>query len=148
MRSAAAHRALQQLLARRSFVAAGRPSTGFPRGRPVRLRCPPSSSPATPISFSCSLAAGCAQRRLVTSVFPAAPHPRRRFSDGVGVRAAQVNDPGAIDSPLMQAMEKKIKEQLNADIVVVKDSYGDGRHVRNANHLLVSPRFPSCILQP
>ncbi|MCD7461692.1 Protein bola4, chloroplastic/mitochondrial [Datura stramonium] len=36
---------------------------------------------------------------------------------------------GSIDSPLMQSMEKKIKEQLNADTVVVKDAYGDGRHV-------------------
>ncbi|KAK9120313.1 hypothetical protein Syun_017930 [Stephania yunnanensis] len=27
-------------------------------------------------------------------------------------------------------MEKKIKEQLNAQVVVVKDAYGDGRHVR------------------
>lgn len=29
----------------------------------------------------------------------------------------------------MQSMEKKIKEQLDADTVVVKDAYGDGRHV-------------------
>ncbi|XP_060204144.1 protein BOLA4, chloroplastic/mitochondrial-like [Lycium barbarum] len=35
----------------------------------------------------------------------------------------------SFDSPLMQSMEKKIKEQLNADTVVVKDAYGDGRHV-------------------
>lgn len=41
----------------------------------------------------------------------------------------QANDPGSIDSPLMQSMEKKIKEQLNADLVTVKDAYGDGRHV-------------------
>ncbi|KAL5724550.1 Protein bola4 [Ranunculus cassubicifolius] len=26
-------------------------------------------------------------------------------------------------------MHNKIKEQLNADLVVVKDAYGDGRHV-------------------
>lgn len=26
-------------------------------------------------------------------------------------------------------MEKKIKEQLNADQVIVRDAYGDGRHV-------------------
>ncbi|XP_010266421.1 PREDICTED: protein BOLA4, chloroplastic/mitochondrial [Nelumbo nucifera] len=49
----------------------------------------------------------------------------RRFSVG----ATQVNDSGAIDSPLMKSMEKKIKEQLNADLVIVKDAYGDGRHV-------------------
>lgn len=41
----------------------------------------------------------------------------------------QVNDPGSIDSPLMQSMEKKIKEHLNAESVSVKDAYGDGRHV-------------------
>ncbi|KAL8095512.1 uncharacterized protein LOC141693433 [Apium graveolens] len=41
----------------------------------------------------------------------------------------QVNDPGSIDSPLMQSMEKKIKEHLNAESVTVKDAYGDGRHV-------------------
>ncbi|KAJ8537039.1 hypothetical protein K7X08_035440 [Anisodus acutangulus] len=35
----------------------------------------------------------------------------------------------SFDSPLMQSMEKKIKEQLNADTVIVKDAYGDGRHV-------------------
>ncbi|PSS04602.1 hypothetical protein CEY00_Acc20458 [Actinidia chinensis var. chinensis] len=41
----------------------------------------------------------------------------------------QVNDSGSIDSPLIQSMEKKIKEHLNADSVLVKDAYGDGRHV-------------------
>ncbi|CAM8983035.1 unnamed protein product [Rhodiola kirilowii] len=49
----------------------------------------------------------------------------RRFSAG----ATHVNDPGSIDSPLMQSMEKKIKEELNAEHVSVKDAYGDGRHV-------------------
>uniref|UniRef100_A0A5B7BIN4 BolA-like protein 1 n=1 Tax=Davidia involucrata TaxID=16924 RepID=A0A5B7BIN4_DAVIN len=39
------------------------------------------------------------------------------------------NHSGSIDSPLMQAMEKKIKENLNAESVTVKDAYGDGRHV-------------------
>ncbi|XP_010933003.2 protein BOLA4, chloroplastic/mitochondrial isoform X2 [Elaeis guineensis] len=46
-----------------------------------------------------------------------------------GVRAAHVSDSGSIDSPMMQSMEKKIKEQLDADVVIVKDAYGDGRHV-------------------
>ncbi|PIA33798.1 hypothetical protein AQUCO_04000097v1 [Aquilegia coerulea] len=51
---------------------------------------------------------------------------RRSFS----VKSStQVNDSGSIDSPLMQSMQNKIKEQLNADVVVVKDAYGDGRHV-------------------
>ncbi|XWS58670.1 hypothetical protein CRYUN_Cryun08bG0054700 [Craigia yunnanensis] len=48
-----------------------------------------------------------------------------RFS----IKATRVNDPGSIDSPLMQSMEKKIKEDLNAESVVVKDASGDGRHV-------------------
>ncbi|OAY41818.1 protein BOLA4, chloroplastic/mitochondrial [Manihot esculenta] len=49
----------------------------------------------------------------------------RRFT----VKAANVNDAGSIDSLLMQSMEKKIKEELNAESVTVKDAYGDGRHV-------------------
>ncbi|XVF56678.1 hypothetical protein PTKIN_Ptkin06aG0139700 [Pterospermum kingtungense] len=49
----------------------------------------------------------------------------RRFS----IKATHVNDPGSIDSPLMQSMEKKIKEHLSAESVIVKDASGDGRHV-------------------
>ncbi|XVE62373.1 hypothetical protein DITRI_Ditri06bG0113200 [Diplodiscus trichospermus] len=49
----------------------------------------------------------------------------RRFS----IKATHVNDPGSIDSPLMQSMEKKIKEHLDAESVIVKDASGDGRHV-------------------
>ncbi|XWS57987.1 hypothetical protein CRYUN_Cryun09bG0220400 [Craigia yunnanensis] len=49
----------------------------------------------------------------------------RRFS----IKATHVNDPGSIDTPLMQSMEKKIKEHLNAESVIVKDASGDGRHV-------------------
>lgn len=52
-----------------------------------------------------------------------------RKRDFCSVRATEVSDSGSIDSPMIQAMEKKIKEQLNADAVVVKDAYGDGRHV-------------------
>ncbi|XP_057430490.1 uncharacterized protein LOC130723449 isoform X2 [Lotus japonicus] len=52
--------------------------------------------------------------------------PIRKFSS----RATNINDAGSVDLPLMQSMEKKIKEQLNADSVIVKDAYGDGRHVR------------------
>ncbi|KAJ4953121.1 hypothetical protein NE237_029953 [Protea cynaroides] len=44
-------------------------------------------------------------------------------------RATQVNESGSVDSSMMQSMEKKIKDQLNADAVTVKDAYGDGRHV-------------------
>ncbi|XP_008797968.1 protein BOLA4, chloroplastic/mitochondrial-like [Phoenix dactylifera] len=46
-----------------------------------------------------------------------------------GVPAAHVSDSGSIDSPMMHSMENKIKEQLDADVVIVKDAYGDGRHV-------------------
>ncbi|XP_011009228.1 PREDICTED: sufE-like protein, chloroplastic [Populus euphratica] len=50
----------------------------------------------------------------------------RRFS----IEATRdVNDAGSIDSPLMQSMENKIKEELTAESVSVKDAYGDGRHV-------------------
>ncbi|GLT59754.1 hypothetical protein SLA2020_325550 [Shorea laevis] len=44
-------------------------------------------------------------------------------------KATHVNDAGSIDSSLMQSMEKKIKEHLNAESVVVRDASGDGRHV-------------------
>ncbi|KAJ4849912.1 hypothetical protein Tsubulata_011722 [Turnera subulata] len=49
----------------------------------------------------------------------------RKFTTG----ASHVNDAGSIQSPLMQSMERKIKEELDADSVSVKDAYGDGRHV-------------------
>ncbi|XP_052731126.1 protein BOLA4, chloroplastic/mitochondrial isoform X1 [Vigna angularis] len=45
-------------------------------------------------------------------------------------RATHVNDAGSVDLPLIQSMHNKIKEQLNAESVTVKDVYGDGRHVR------------------
>ncbi|KAL9681211.1 hypothetical protein QQ045_012992 [Rhodiola kirilowii] len=45
----------------------------------------------------------------------------RSFSAG----ATHDNDPGSSDSLLMQSMEKKIKEELNAEYVSVKDAYGD-----------------------
>lgn len=50
--------------------------------------------------------------------------PHRSF-----VRAINVSGPGAVDSPLMKSMQTKIKEDLNAESVTVKDAYGDGRHV-------------------
>ncbi|XP_057841347.1 uncharacterized protein LOC131051014 isoform X2 [Cryptomeria japonica] len=52
------------------------------------------------------------------------------FRHGFCVRATEVSEPGSVDSPMMQAMQNKIKEQLNAEEVIVKDAYGDGRHVR------------------
>ncbi|XP_076899332.1 protein BOLA4, chloroplastic/mitochondrial-like [Bidens hawaiensis] len=45
------------------------------------------------------------------------------------ITAGVTNGTGPIDSPLMQSMETKIKEELNAELVTVKDAYGDGRHV-------------------
>ncbi|CAL9230666.1 unnamed protein product [Arabidopsis halleri] len=44
-------------------------------------------------------------------------------------RSSQINDAGSIDQTLMQSMEQKIKEQLNAESVTVTDMSGDGRHV-------------------
>ncbi|XP_015869763.1 protein BOLA4, chloroplastic/mitochondrial [Ziziphus jujuba] len=44
-------------------------------------------------------------------------------------RATNADDAGAIDSPLMNSMQNKIKKHLNAETVTVKDAYGDGRHV-------------------
>ncbi|KAM7504979.1 hypothetical protein LguiB_003883 [Lonicera macranthoides] len=54
------------------------------------------------------------------------------FNRSLSVRATthQVNNSGSIDSPLMQSMQKKIKEHLNAESVTVVDANGDGRHVR------------------
>ncbi|ESQ41750.1 hypothetical protein EUTSA_v10014786mg [Eutrema salsugineum] len=49
----------------------------------------------------------------------------RNFS----TRSSQINDAGSIDQTLMQSMEQKIKEQLNAESVSVMDMSGDGRHV-------------------
>ncbi|KVI07558.1 BolA protein [Cynara cardunculus var. scolymus] len=46
---------------------------------------------------------------------------RRSVSTGV---TSPSNGSGPIDSPLMQSMETKIKEQLNAEIVTVNDAYG------------------------
>lgn len=40
-----------------------------------------------------------------------------------------ISEAGSIDPPLMQSMENKIRDELNAELVTVKDAYGDGRHV-------------------
>ncbi|GAB2300488.1 hypothetical protein Dimus_034533 [Dionaea muscipula] len=53
------------------------------------------------------------------------PRPR-----GMGTEAkGHISSQGSIDSSSMHSMQKKIKEQLNAEIVTVEDAYGDGRHV-------------------
>ncbi|XP_062082897.1 uncharacterized protein LOC133789161 [Humulus lupulus] len=54
---------------------------------------------------------------------------RRKIFTSTPIRAAHVNDAGSIDSPLINSMQIKIKEHLNAESVSVKDAYGDGRHV-------------------
>jgi hypothetical protein len=46
------------------------------------------------------------------------------------VKAVDVSEPGTVDFPLITSMQDKIKEQLKAQEVSVKDAYGDGRHVR------------------
>ncbi|KAJ9546126.1 hypothetical protein OSB04_025833 [Centaurea solstitialis] len=61
-------------------------------------------------------------------VKPSILHVAGRRSVGTGVSSPS-NGAGPIDSPLMQSMETKIKEQLNAELVTVNDAYGDGRHV-------------------
>ncbi|KAL3819191.1 hypothetical protein ACJIZ3_005096 [Penstemon smallii] len=46
------------------------------------------------------------------------------------IRASNDSDNAAsIGSSLMESMERKIKEELSAESVVVEDAYGDGRHV-------------------
>ncbi|CAH8381413.1 unnamed protein product [Eruca vesicaria subsp. sativa] len=51
-------------------------------------------------------------------------------SRGFITKSSQINDAsGSIDQTLVQSMELKIKEQLNAESVSVKDMSGDGRHV-------------------
>lgn len=54
---------------------------------------------------------------------------RKSSRRGFCVSSTEVSDSGSVDSPMMQAMQNKIKEQLNAEEVIVKDAYGDGRHV-------------------
>ncbi|CAI9755287.1 unnamed protein product [Fraxinus pennsylvanica] len=51
---------------------------------------------------------------------------RRNFC----IRATNEFDSSAsVESSLIQSMENKIKEHLEAESVIVKDAYGDGRHV-------------------
>ncbi|KAL3686733.1 hypothetical protein R1sor_013042 [Riccia sorocarpa] len=54
---------------------------------------------------------------------------RKSFGHRFSIRAVNVSGPGSLDSPLMSSMQAKIKEQLDAEKVIVKDAYGDGRHV-------------------
>lgn len=109
---ATSHQALQQLLWRRPFTAAAC-ATLLRLSAGVRLRS--SSAASFPLSPCASLPPPPAGRRVLRPAICTGGYPRgrRQFSDGVGVRAAaQVNDPGAIDSPLMQSMEKKVNAAL------------------------------------
>ncbi|XP_018842727.1 protein BOLA4, chloroplastic/mitochondrial-like [Juglans regia] len=102
----------------------------------LRQAQPPKSFVST-VLLNRSIHAGCtklhAPRNCIgegyahgrSSGFRFVPVDSRRFS----TRATHVNDVGSIDSPLRQSMEKKIKEDLSAESVTVKDAYGDGRHV-------------------
>ncbi|KAL6499440.1 hypothetical protein OROHE_026103 [Orobanche hederae] len=67
--------------------------------------------------------------------FPCSIYHRRAFSTPA---TTDSGNPASIESPLMESMEKKIKEHLSAESVVVKDAYGDGRHV---SILVVSSAF-------
>ncbi|OAY81655.1 Protein BOLA4, chloroplastic/mitochondrial [Ananas comosus] len=96
---------------------------------PARLSSSAAAAPslrlaASPSSSSSSSSSSFRGRRVLLPSPP--PFPVRRLCS---VRATQVSDSGSINSPMMQAMENKIKEQLEADVVIVKDAYGDGRHV-------------------
>ncbi|KAL6494121.1 hypothetical protein OROGR_032030 [Orobanche gracilis] len=58
--------------------------------------------------------------------FPCSIHHRRAFSTRTTMDSGNT---ASVESPLIESMEKKIKEHLSAESVVVKDAYGDGRHV-------------------
>ncbi|KAL5224877.1 hypothetical protein ABZP36_011516 [Zizania latifolia] len=55
--------------------------------------------------------------------------PRDSRRRGFSAWASTPGSVGSADSPAMQALEAKIKEQLEADTVAVVDTSGDGRHV-------------------
>ncbi|XP_042485647.1 protein BOLA4, chloroplastic/mitochondrial [Macadamia integrifolia] len=76
-----------------------------------------------------SLQGVCGNKLEIRGVSSDGNEVRRVKGHNFSVRATQANDSSSIDSSMMQSMEKKIKEQLNADAVTVKDAYGDGRHV-------------------
>ncbi|PKU85639.1 uncharacterized protein LOC110096925 [Dendrobium catenatum] len=90
-------------------------AAGGPRAECKQLRWPRIIIAAPfffPLPFRFPLLAGCGLRKFCS------------------LRASQASDSSAsIDSNTIQSMETKIKDQLNADVVIVKDAYGDGRHV-------------------
>ncbi|KAH0453730.1 hypothetical protein IEQ34_018054 [Dendrobium chrysotoxum] len=90
-------------------------AAGGPRTEWKQLRWPRITIAAPfffPLPFRFPLLSGCGLRKFCS------------------LRASQASDSSAsIDSNTIQSMETKIKDQLNADVVIVKDAYGDGRHV-------------------
>ncbi|GFQ02739.1 hypothetical protein PHJA_002417800 [Phtheirospermum japonicum] len=66
--------------------------------------------------------------RRRTASFPILTR-RSLFTSSIRATAHSDNPAASFESPLMESMEKKIKEQLSAESVIVKDAYGDGRHV-------------------
>ncbi|KAK4774825.1 hypothetical protein SAY86_009760 [Trapa natans] len=114
------------------------------RQNPFRLTVPQPSIATRNYSFLSSLSQGAVLMRGGNNLHKVelssrhGLHSKHKLEDLVStdrsfrfshIRSAHVNDPGSIDSPLMLSMEKKIMEQLNAESVSVKDTYGDGRHV-------------------
>ncbi|XP_021715644.1 protein BOLA4, chloroplastic/mitochondrial-like [Chenopodium quinoa] len=82
---------------------------------PLRLPNLLEFSGKSPVISATPLQCNNSRRRLSFTTRASAPH--------------NVNDPGSIDSTLMQSMETKIRDELKAEYVAVKDAYGDGRHV-------------------
>ncbi|PWA52904.1 BolA protein [Artemisia annua] len=71
---------------------------------------------------------GC-QQQLQQKVIKPLMMGHRRSMGSIGAASGSGAGVGPIDSPLMQSMQSKIKEELNAELVTVNDAYGDGRHV-------------------
>ncbi|PWA37265.1 BolA protein [Artemisia annua] len=73
---------------------------------------------------------GCQQKKGVAVVIKPLMMNNNVSRRNMGtIGAASGSGVGPIDSPLMQSMQSKIKEELNAELVTVNDAYGDGRHV-------------------
>ncbi|KAK1274461.1 hypothetical protein QJS04_geneDACA012267 [Acorus gramineus] len=89
------------------------------------LARPLSASSLRRLSFRTRVATGPPAGGLGFRDAPRISLGRRSMS----VRATDVSEPGSIDSPMIQSMRNKIKEQLSADTVIVQDANGDGRHV-------------------
>ncbi|KAH7299332.1 hypothetical protein KP509_24G005800 [Ceratopteris richardii] len=76
---------------------------------------------AAPIPFVC--------RKGSIASFCTSTNGSLRRQGFLCVRAMEISGPGSIESALINSMTVKLKEQLNTEDVIVKDAYGDGRHV-------------------